>query len=167
MRASGRGGVPVRGFLDRRAAGKRQDPLPARSLLQRPGGVAHLGKRPDIAGQGTTIRRARRLGAGAGRNKRRRASRRRSVMRIAFVADPLESLDPSVDTTVGIMHAAQDRGAEVWVTQARLLEAVHGRARALACRVRLAPSRPLAGHRWAVAQPWFTAAEPQHVWLDE
>lgn len=88
-------------------------------------------------------------------------------MRIAFVADPLESLDASVDTTVGIMHAAQDRGAEVWVTQARLLEAVHGRARALARRVRLAPSRPLAGHRWAVARRWFTAAEPQHVWLDE
>jgi hypothetical protein len=22
---------------------------------------------------------------------------------------------------------------------------------------RLAPSRPLAGHRWAVAEPWFTA----------
>jgi glutathione synthase len=88
-------------------------------------------------------------------------------MKIAFVADPLESLDPSVDTTVGLMHAAQDRGAEVWVTQAHLLEAAHGRARAAARRVRLAPSRPLAGHRWTVARRWFTAAEPRRVWLDE
>jgi glutathione synthase len=88
-------------------------------------------------------------------------------MRTAVIADPLESLDASVDTTVGIMHAAQDRGAEVWVTEARLLEAVHGRARALARRVRLAPSRPLAGHRWAVTDPWFTATELRHVWLDE
>jgi len=88
-------------------------------------------------------------------------------MKIAFVADPLDSLDPSIDTTVGLMHAAQDRGAEVWVTEARLLEAAHGRARARARPVRLAPSRPLTGHRWAVAQPWFTAAGPQRVWLDE
>jgi glutathione synthase len=88
-------------------------------------------------------------------------------MKIAFVADPLESLDPSIDTTVGLMHAAQDRGAEVWVTQARLLEAAHGRARADARRVRLAPSRPLGGHRWTVARRWLTATGPQRVWLDE
>ena len=88
-------------------------------------------------------------------------------MKIAFVADPLESLDPSVDTTVGLMHAAQDRGAEVWVTQASLLEAAYGRARAIARRVELAPSRPLAGHRWTVARRWFTAAPAQRVWLDE
>jgi glutathione synthase len=88
-------------------------------------------------------------------------------MKIAFVADPLDSLDPSIDTTVGLMHAAQDRGAEVWVTQARLLEAAHGRARAHARRVRLAPSRPRGDHRWTVARQWFTAGEPQRVWLDE
>ena len=88
-------------------------------------------------------------------------------MKIAFVADPLDGLDPSIDTTVGLMHAAQDRGAEVWVTQARLLEAAYGRARANARRVRLAPSRPRGDHRWTVAQRWFTAGEPQRVWLDE
>ncbi|HEV8275167.1 MAG TPA: glutathione synthase [Streptosporangiaceae bacterium] len=88
-------------------------------------------------------------------------------MKIAFVADPLDGLDPSIDTTVGLMHAAQDHGAEVWVTQARLLEGAHGRARAHARRVRLAPSRPRGDHRWTVAQRWFTAGEPQRVWLDE
>ena len=88
-------------------------------------------------------------------------------MKIAFVADPLDGLDPSIDTTVGLMHAAQDRGAEVWVTQARLLEAAHGRARAHARRVRLAPSRPRGDHRWTVARRWFTAGEPQRLWLDE
>jgi glutathione synthase len=88
-------------------------------------------------------------------------------MRIAFVADPLESLDAAIDTSVGLMHAAQDRGAEVWVTEAGHLEAVHGRARALARRVRLAPSHPVDGHRWAVPKHWFTAERPEHVWLDE
>jgi glutathione synthase len=88
-------------------------------------------------------------------------------MRIAFVADPLESLDASIDTTVGLMHAAQERGAEVLVTEAGLLEAVNGRARARVRRVRLAPSRPVSGHRWSVADPWFGATEPRLVWLDE
>ena len=88
-------------------------------------------------------------------------------MRIAFVTDPLDRLDPSIDTSLGLMHAAADRGAEVWGTQAHLLEAVHGRARALARRVRLEPSRPAGDHRWTVAKRWYTATEPQHVWLDE
>jgi glutathione synthase len=88
-------------------------------------------------------------------------------MRIAFVADPLASLDASTDTSVGLMHAAQDREAEVWVTEARLCEAVNGRARALARRVRLAPSHPVRGPLWSVADIWFTATEPRHVWLDQ
>ncbi len=88
-------------------------------------------------------------------------------MKIAFVADPLESLDPSIDTSVGLMHAAQGLGAEVWVSEARLLEAVNGRARALARRIRLAPSRPAGDHRWVVTDRWFTAAGPKHVWLDD
>ena len=88
-------------------------------------------------------------------------------MRIAFITDPLDRLDPSIDTSVGLMHAAASRDAEVWVTQAELLEAVQGRARALARRVRLAPSRPAGDHRWTVTEHWYTATEPQHVWLDE
>jgi len=88
-------------------------------------------------------------------------------MRVAFVADPLASLDPSTDTTVGLMHAAQNRGAEVLVTEVGRLEAVGGRARALARPVRLAPSRPVGGHLWSVPDPWFTAGDPGHVWLDE
>ncbi|HEV2777961.1 MAG TPA: glutathione synthase [Actinophytocola sp.] len=88
-------------------------------------------------------------------------------MNVAFVADPLESLDASIDTTVGLMHAAQDRGAEVLVTEVGLLEAVNGRARALARRVRLAPSAHSDGHKWTVQDPWFSATEPRHVWLDD
>jgi glutathione synthase len=88
-------------------------------------------------------------------------------MRIAFVADRLESLDASTDTSVGLMHAAQARGAEVWVTEARALEAVDGRARAIARRVRLATSQPAGDHRWSVPEPWFTVTEPTRVWLDD
>jgi glutathione synthase len=88
-------------------------------------------------------------------------------MKIAVIVDPLESLDPSIDTSVGLMHAAQDRGAEVWVTEASRLEAVNGRARALAQRIRLAPSHPAGGHRWSVDDAWFTASAPTRILLDE
>ncbi len=88
-------------------------------------------------------------------------------MRTVFVADPLETLDPSIDTTVGLMHAAQDRGAEVWITEAVRLEAVDGRARATARRVSLAASRPHEGHTWTVPDVWFTASAPRPVWLDD
>lgn len=88
-------------------------------------------------------------------------------MKIAFVADPLETLNPSIDTTVGLMHAAQDRGAEVWVTEAIRLEAVGGRARALARRVQLAPARPREAHTWSVPDAWFTVTEQRPVWLDD
>src|ERR1700722_16377132 len=46
VRAPGRGGVPVRDAVHRRAAGERQDPVPARALLQRPARVDALGQGP-------------------------------------------------------------------------------------------------------------------------
>ena len=88
-------------------------------------------------------------------------------MRIVFVTDPMDSLDPSIDTSVGLMHAAQDRDAEVWVTEACALEVLDGRARALARRVHLAPSSPAVAHCWTVADPWYAIAESKYIWLDE
>jgi glutathione synthase len=88
-------------------------------------------------------------------------------MKVAFVADPLATLDASIDTTVGLMHAVQDRGAELWVTEAKLLEAVNGRGQAEASRIRLAPSQPVGDHRWSVPEPWFTTLAERRVWLDE
>jgi glutathione synthase len=90
-----------------------------------------------------------------------------SAMRTAFIVDPMATLDAACDTSVGLMHGVQDRGSEVWVTEARLLEAVNGRARALASRITLAPTHPLGDHRWSVADPWFTSSMTQHIWLDE
>ncbi|HEY7224708.1 MAG TPA: glutathione synthase [Micromonosporaceae bacterium] len=88
-------------------------------------------------------------------------------MNLVFVVDPLERLDPSIDTSVGLMQAAQERGADVWVTEAGLLEAVNGRARALARRISLAPVGPAVGWRFTVAQPWYTRGPAEHIWLDD
>jgi glutathione synthase len=88
-------------------------------------------------------------------------------MTVVFVTDPLAGLDASIDTSVGLMHAAQERGEDVWVTHAGLLDIVAGRPRAQARAVRLAPSEPTHGIRWSVPAPWFEASEPEHLWLDE
>jgi glutathione synthase len=88
-------------------------------------------------------------------------------MRTAFVVDPLSKLDPTTDTSVGLMMAAQDRGAEVWLTEVNQLEARNGRARALARPVRLAPSGPAVGHRFATPEQWYSAGPAETVWLDE
>ncbi|MDT3442435.1 MULTISPECIES: glutathione synthase [unclassified Pseudofrankia] len=88
-------------------------------------------------------------------------------MKVAFVTDPLESLGVPTDTSIGLMQAVQDRDAEVWVTEAHLLEAENGRARALARRLRLPASQPRNGHPSTVASTWYTAGEPRRVWLDD
>jgi glutathione synthase len=88
-------------------------------------------------------------------------------MNVVFVSDPLSELEPSIDTSVGLMHAVQERGVEVWVTEASLLDVVDGRPRACAREVRLAPSERAHGTRWSVPTPWFQASAPEYLWLDD
>ncbi len=87
-------------------------------------------------------------------------------MTVIVVVDAPESLDPSLDTSVGLMHAAQDAGHDVWVTRPRHLEIVDGRPRALATAISLAPSEPAGGCRWTVPSPWFRAVATESVLLD-
>ncbi|HSV38555.1 MAG TPA: hypothetical protein VLI04_07325 [Nocardioidaceae bacterium] len=88
-------------------------------------------------------------------------------MRTLFVVDPLDALDASLDTSIGLMHAAEHLGAEVWVAEARDLEAVGGRAVAQARQVKLAPSVPAGGVRWTVPDPWYDAGPVEPLALDE
>ena len=48
----------------------------------------------------------------------RRCPDRGGGMKTLFVVDPLDGLDASLDTSIGLMHAAQDLGSEVWVATA-------------------------------------------------
>ena len=88
-------------------------------------------------------------------------------MRTVFVVDPLDGLDASLDTSIGLMHAAQDLGAEVWATQARNLEIAGGRAVARARALKLAPSTPAAGCRWTVPDPWYDAGPEEQLRLED
>lgn len=86
-------------------------------------------------------------------------------MKSLFVVDPLDGLDASLDTSIGLMHAAQDLGSEVWVATAADLELRDGGAWVFARQVKLAPSVPVDGCRWTVPDPWYDAGpvDPLHL----
>jgi glutathione synthase len=75
-------------------------------------------------------------------------------MRIGVLLDPLERLDPSGDTSLALIEAAQALGHESFVAETRELTIVGGRAHAPLRRIRLAAGR-MDGPRWIVPSPWF------------
>ncbi|MBW4611269.1 MAG: glutathione synthase [Hassallia sp. WJT32-NPBG1] len=79
-------------------------------------------------------------------------------MKLAFIIDPIPSLDPCHDTSVALMEAAQILGHEIWVTQANLLSVVDSKAWALLERVELVPVQ-LVEKRYLAANPWYKLNE--------
>ena len=88
-------------------------------------------------------------------------------MKTLFVIDPLDRLDASLDTSIGLMHAAQELGVEVWAAEARQLEVVDGRPMARARALKLAPSTPADGCRWTVPDPWYDAGPEEQLRIDD
>lgn len=82
-------------------------------------------------------------------------------MAIAFIIDPIATLDPSHDTSVALMEAAQGMGQEVWVTELSRLVIRDGQPWAHLAPVQLKPVQLVAG-QWQVSQPWFEQGSP--VW---
>lgn len=76
-------------------------------------------------------------------------------MTILVVADPLESLDPQIDASVGLMDAAQRLGHDVWFCTPEDLSVRAGRVQARAQRINLAPRHRGGDHRWHVEPTWF------------
>ncbi|NEP56681.1 MAG: glutathione synthase [Symploca sp. SIO2G7] len=75
-------------------------------------------------------------------------------MKFAFIIDPISQLDPSHDSSVALMEAAQELGHEIWITQAQNLSVVDSQAWALLEPLQLKPIELLAG-RWVVKEPWY------------
>ncbi|BAU14564.1 glutathione synthetase [Leptolyngbya sp. NIES-3755] len=80
-------------------------------------------------------------------------------MKIAFIIDPIERLDPTHDTSVAFMEAAQQLGHEVWITQANRLSVVQGKAYATLEKVTLVPVT-LGENRWIAVDRWFQTESP-------
>ncbi|MBE9171044.1 glutathione synthase [Pleurocapsales cyanobacterium LEGE 06147] len=75
-------------------------------------------------------------------------------MKLAFIVDPIDKLDPGHDTSVAIMEAAQILGHEVWITEAHQLTAIDGKAWANLLSVRLKPVELVEG-RWQIIENWY------------
>ncbi|MBF2097051.1 MAG: glutathione synthase [Gloeomargaritaceae cyanobacterium C42_A2020_066] len=80
-------------------------------------------------------------------------------MKFAFIIDPLPGLDPTHDSSVAMMEAAQVLGHEVWVTHATQLTVLEGETWAWLQPVRLQPVHLVEG-RWQVESPWFSWTGP-------
>jgi glutathione synthase len=76
-----------------------------------------------------------------------------------FVADPLDGLDAGIDSTVGLMAATEDHGAEVWVCEPEDLALVADRLVARARRISLRPRAARGDHRWVVERTWYDEVE--------
>jgi glutathione synthase len=87
-------------------------------------------------------------------------------VKFAFIIDPIHRLDPTHDTSVALMEAAQELGHEVWVTQANRLSVVGGKAWGLMEQVHLTPVKLVEG-RWVAIASWFTIAAPIFCPLEE
>jgi glutathione synthase len=80
-------------------------------------------------------------------------------MSVLFVVDPLDTLVPDIDASIGLMAAAQQRGLAVWCCHPEDLALVDGRVRARATRITLGRRRRGLDHRWQVEAPWHTPRE--------
>lgn len=87
-------------------------------------------------------------------------------MKFAFIIDPIHRLDPTHDTSVALMEAAQELGHEVWVTQANRLSVIDGKAWAVLEPVQLEPVKLVAG-RWTVIESWFSLGTPTFRLLED
>jgi glutathione synthase len=79
-------------------------------------------------------------------------------VKLAFIVDPIERLDPGHDTSVALMEAAQVQGHDVWVVQAENLQVIESKAWAFACPISIQPVE-LKDGLWKAPQPWYALGE--------
>lgn len=86
-------------------------------------------------------------------------------MKVAFIIDPIQLLDPGHDTSVALMEAAQKGGHDVWITQADWLGAEAGKAMARLQPVTLKPVT-LGDDRWVAVSDWYSLGDVTYQALE-
>lgn len=79
-------------------------------------------------------------------------------MKLAFIIDPIASLDPGHDTSVAIMESAQILGHQVWITQANQLSVIDGKAWGILQEVKLKPVELVNGI-WKNEPDWYEVSQ--------
>lgn len=87
-------------------------------------------------------------------------------MKVAFIIDPIQRLDPGHDTSVALMEAAQALGHDVWITEAHLLSIADGQAIAELQPITLKPVQP-GDNRWIAEPDWFSVGDYVLMPLEE
>jgi glutathione synthase len=75
-------------------------------------------------------------------------------MKLTFIIDPISKLDPTHDTSVALMEAADRLGHQVWITQSEKLSVVGGQAWGFLQPVKLIPVQ-LQDGRWVAEADWY------------
>jgi glutathione synthase len=81
-------------------------------------------------------------------------------MNLAFILDPIANLDPTHDSTVAMMEAAQALGYSVWITEAQKLSVRDGKAWAELTQVTLT-SVTRGPSKWEASSPWYQLGQKQ------
>ena len=79
-------------------------------------------------------------------------------MKLAFIIDPIERLDPGHDTSVAMMESAQVLGHQVYITQVDKLGVVESKAYGWLRSVKMKPVVQQ-GDRWVGEPDWYTLGE--------
>ena len=87
-------------------------------------------------------------------------------MKLLFIIDPIDSLDPGHDTSVALMEAAQQKGHQISYTEIHQLSVINGKAHALVHPVELIPVK-LVDAKYIVSNPWYIVGSPKLLPLEE
>ena len=87
-------------------------------------------------------------------------------MKLAFIIDSIDQLDPGHDTSVALMESAQTMGHQVWVTQANQLTIIDGKAWATLQQVGLKPVSLVNG-LWQAEPDWYQLSPAVLTCLDD
>ncbi|MEM6752376.1 MAG: glutathione synthase [Cyanobacteria bacterium P01_C01_bin.38] len=86
-------------------------------------------------------------------------------MKLAFIIDPIQNLDPTHDTSVAMMEAACILGHEVWITQTFGLSVIDSSAWAHLQRVEIIPVE-LTDAGYKAGSPWYKLSEKTYCNLE-
>lgn len=86
-------------------------------------------------------------------------------MKLAFIIDPISKLDPTHDSSVAIMEAAQILGHEIWITYLPQLSIVDGKAYGHLQPVTLKPVELIDNH-WVASDNWYHLQQSQFLPLE-
>ncbi len=87
-------------------------------------------------------------------------------MKLAFIIDPINLLDPTHDSTVAMMEAAQILGHEVWITTINLLTVIDSKAYSQLQRVNITPVI-LGENRWIAEKEWYKLGDRTLLKLED